>query len=107
MAHDSPHLGPSHRTGADHTVAAAAFAAEGLVPQSWANAPGVRYEEHRHAHHKVLLCVAGSITFHTEHRDFVLGPGDRLDLPAGTAHAATVGADGVTCMEAYRKEDPR
>jgi hypothetical protein len=28
--------------------------------------------------------------------------GDRLDLPAGTPHAATVGPNGVTCWEAAR-----
>jgi hypothetical protein len=27
--------------------------------------------------------------------------GDRLDLPAGTAHDAVVGPDGVTCLEAH------
>ena len=31
-----------------------------------------------------------------------LAPGDRLDLPAGTAHSAQVGPDGVTCLEAHR-----
>jgi hypothetical protein len=30
------------------------------------------------------------------------GPGDRLDLAPGTAHAATVGQGGVTCVEAAR-----
>lgn len=104
MAHDSPHLESTRRAGAARTVAAARFAAEGLVPHAWSNAPGVRYEVHQHAQHKVLFCVAGSITFHIEGRDFTLGPGDRLDLPAGTAHSATVGPDGVTCMEAYRNE---
>lgn len=86
---------------------AAAFAAEGLVAHSWSNAAGFRYGEHRHARHKVLICVAGSITFHTPDGEIVLGPGDRLDLPAGTPHSATVGPDGVTCMEAYRNSDAR
>jgi hypothetical protein len=29
-----------------------------------------------------------------------LVPGDRLDLPAGVGHSATVGPDGVECLEA-------
>ena len=29
------------------------------------------------------------------------GPGDRLDLPAGTRHDAVVGPDGVRCLEAH------
>ena len=30
-----------------------------------------------------------------------LAPGDRLELPAGTSHDATVGPAGVTCLEAH------
>jgi quercetin dioxygenase-like cupin family protein len=49
-----------------------------------------------------LFCVDGSITFHTPDGDVELHPGDRLDLPPGTPHSATVGTSGVTCMEAAR-----
>jgi quercetin dioxygenase-like cupin family protein len=77
-----------------------AFAAEGLTPQRWSNAAGYRYERHEHPYHKVLFCIAGSITFHLGENDRRLEAGDRLDLPAGTAHAATVGPHGVTCLEA-------
>ncbi len=80
----------------------AAFAAEGLQPHSWSNSPGYRYGEHDHPYHKVLYCVAGSITFHTADGDVTLHEGDRLDLPPGTSHSATVGEQGVTCMEAAR-----
>ncbi|HEV8193806.1 MAG TPA: hypothetical protein VGP82_20325 [Ktedonobacterales bacterium] len=31
-------------------------------------------------------------------------PGDRLDLPAGVTYEATVGPEGVTCLEARRLE---
>ena len=33
---------------------------------------------------------------------FILDVIDRLDLSAGTAHAATVGPDGCECVEAMR-----
>lgn len=79
-----------------------AFAAEDLKPTTWSNAPGYRYPAHEHPYHKVLYCVSGSITFHTPSGDVAMTPGDRLDLPAGTRHSATVGPDGVTCMEAAR-----
>lgn len=82
--------------------AEAAFRAEGLVPETWSNQPGYVYGEHDHPYHKVLFCTAGSITFHTPDGDVELGPGDRLDLPPRTAHSATVGPEGVTCMEATR-----
>ncbi|NIR35635.1 MAG: cupin, partial [Actinobacteria bacterium] len=64
------------------------FAAEGLDPTEWSNGPGFRYAEHHHSYHKVLVCVRGSITFHTPDGDVRLGPGDRLDLAPGTPHAA-------------------
>jgi quercetin dioxygenase-like cupin family protein len=77
---------------------------EGLSPCSWSNAPGDTYSAHSHDFHKVLYCVRGSITFGLpdERRSVLLRPGDRLDLPAGVAHDATVGPDGVTCFEAHR-----
>ena len=80
----------------------ARFREEGLSPQAWGNAPGDRYGRHAHDFHKVLYCVSGSIVFHTDAGDVELHPGDRLDVGPGTPHAATVGPDGVECMEAPR-----
>lgn len=78
------------------------FRSEGLTPQRWSNSAGDTYDWHRHDYHKVLVCVSGSIVFHTHEGDFELGPGDRLDVEPGTDHAATVGPDGVECIEAPR-----
>jgi uncharacterized protein YjlB len=77
--------------------------AEGLTASSWGNSPGDRYAAHSHGYDKVLVATSGSITFHLVDTalDIVLGAGERLDLPAGTAHAATVSAAGVTCLEAH------
>ena len=76
---------------------------EGLAAHSWGNGPGDVYSEHSHAYDKVLVAARGSIRFHlpAERRDVELTAGQRLDLPAGTAHGATVGASGVTCLEAH------
>ena len=78
------------------------FRDEGLTPRSWGNGPGDRYDWHRHEYHKVLFCLSGSIVFHTREGDVELGAGDRLDVEPGTDHAATVGPDGVECIEAAR-----
>ena len=83
-------------------LAEAAFAAEGLQPSTWSNAPGFVYAKHEHPYHKVLFCIAGSIVFHTDDGDVSLEQGQRLDLPPHTRHAATVGPAGVTCMEGAR-----
>lgn len=78
------------------------FEEEGLDPHQWGNAPNYEYGWHSHGYHKVLYCVSGSIMFHTKDGDFDLAPGDRLDVEPGTEHAATVGPDGVQCLEAAR-----
>jgi hypothetical protein len=75
--------------------------AQGLRPSTWGNGPHDHYPEHRHAYDKVLVAVAGSIVFHVPDGSIELRAGDRLDLPAGTAHAADVGPGGVTCLEAH------
>ena len=78
------------------------FDEEGLSPSEWGNSPNYRYGSHSHSYHKVLYCVSGSIVFHTADGDFELEAGDRLDVEPGTEHAATVGPEGVKCMEAAR-----
>jgi quercetin dioxygenase-like cupin family protein len=81
----------------------AAMRAEGLAPRRWGNGPGDRYGWHEHGYHKVLYCLSGSIVFHTRtDGDLELHPGDRLEIEPGTAHAATVGSQGVECVEAPR-----
>jgi quercetin dioxygenase-like cupin family protein len=81
---------------------AARMRGEGLSPHGWGNAPGDSYGWHEHIYEKVLYCVRGHIVFHTGSGDIQLGPGDRMVLPPHTPHAATVGADGVRCIEAPR-----
>jgi quercetin dioxygenase-like cupin family protein len=75
--------------------------AEGLAPGSWSNGPGDVYGAHRHDYDKVLVCERGSITFGVSGEAVELAVGDRLELPAGTSHAAVVGPEGVTCLEAH------
>jgi quercetin dioxygenase-like cupin family protein len=77
---------------------------QGSSSYRWSNQAGDEYQAHRHTFHKVLLVEQGSITFHLPEldRSIELGVGDRLELPAGILHAATVGLDGVVCLEAGR-----
>ena len=91
--------GPAPRDGA---AIESRFRDEGLSPHGWGNGPGDRYGRHAHDYDKVLYCVSGAITFHTDSGDFTLAPGDRLEVDAGTEHSATVGPDGVECLEASR-----
>jgi uncharacterized protein YjlB len=77
--------------------------AEGLDPVAWSNGPRDRYAAHDHGYDKVIAVERGSIRFGlpTMGDAFDLDEGDRLDLPAGTLHDATVGGLGVTCLEAH------
>lgn len=78
--------------------------AEGLPCYRWSNGPGDVYPAHDHAYHKVIYVVRGSITFGLPQSGerITLSAGDRLDLPAGTIHDATVGRQGVVCLEGHR-----
>ena len=104
LLHSETDLGATKTSGSvDREAALAAFRAEGCgPPRTWSNGAGDRYGSHDHGFHKVLFCLEGSIVFHTEEGDIALQRGDRLDLPSGTMHAATVGPDGCACIEAER-----
>lgn len=81
----------------------ARLASEGLSAHAWGNGPGDRYGVHAHGFDKVLVAAAGSIVFSLSGAggSVTLREGDRLELPAGTEHGATVGPEGVTCLEAH------
>jgi quercetin dioxygenase-like cupin family protein len=77
--------------------------AEGLEPIGWSNGPGDRYAAHQHGYDKVIVVARGSIDFGLTGPGVVVGlrAGDRLELPAGTRHDASVGPEGVECLEAH------
>jgi quercetin dioxygenase-like cupin family protein len=98
-------VGATKSPGAVRTEAEAVgtFKAEECSgPRFWSNRPNDTYGWHTHSYHKVLFCLDGSITFHTNEGDVLLEAGDRLDIEPGTDHAATVGARGCSCVEATR-----
>ncbi len=74
---------------------------EGLDPGAWSNGPGDSYGSHDHTYDKVIVVASGSISFGLGDGPIQLGAGDRLELPARTAHDASVGPDGVVCLEAH------
>jgi quercetin dioxygenase-like cupin family protein len=92
----NPHTSAPARAELESALASEAVSA----PRWWSNAPADVYGRHAHAYRKVLFCAEGSITFHTDDGDVTLRPGDRLVVEPGTAHGATVGPEGVTCVEA-------
>jgi len=94
----TPHAVP------DEKAARGLLAAENYPhPRKWTGGPGHGYPWHGHGNHKVLFVLAGSITFEDEGRKtYRMTVGDRLDIEAGTEHAATAGPEGVECMESHK-----
>lgn len=78
---------------------------EGLSPTTFSMAPGETYAFHEHDHDEVRWVVHGSVRFGLEGGSaLVLGPGDRLDLPARTRHdARTLGRSTCTMVSAERR----
>ena len=74
------------------------LAADGFDAMAWSDPPGRVYTPHSHDHDESLWCIRGSIVFRIGGSDYPLGPGDRLQLPRGTVHAAEAGPDGATYL---------
>jgi quercetin dioxygenase-like cupin family protein len=72
----------------------------GASVSQWGNAAGDRYAAHSHPYRKVLCCLAGSIVFHLPDADVELSACRSLSIDAGRVHSATVGPEGVRCVEA-------
>jgi uncharacterized protein YjlB len=85
----------------DTSALRARLIAEGLDPGAWSNGPGDAYGVHDHGYDKVIVVAHGSIVFGGPEGSLHLAAGDRLELPAAVAHDATVGPDGVACLEAH------
>lgn len=77
--------------------------ADGFEAWCWTDAPGAVYQPHSHDHDESLWVVAGEISFTIAGEIHRLGPGDRLQLPAGTVHAATAGPAGATYLIGERR----
>ncbi len=79
-----------------------ALRAEGLEPYRYSDPPGTVYAPHRHPSRQVRWLLSGRLRVQVAGLDdFVLGPGDRLDMPAGLVHAVRVdGQDPLVCVAA-------
>lgn len=65
--------------------------------------PGTEFPEHTHDVDKVDAVVSGRFRVTLEGEEVVLGPGDRVAVPAGTPHTAeVVGDEPVVSLDAAR-----
>lgn len=77
---------------------------EGYDSFRWHDVPGSTYPRHRHDRDECVWVLSGQITFTVNGEPTNLGPGDRLYLPAGTPHTASVPSSGaVTYLVGQRR----
>src|SRR5439155_4852808 len=67
-----------------------ALQAEGMVTAWWSDVANTRTPEHAHPFPESRWVLSGFVRVTVGRETFDLGPGDRLDLPAGTLHAIEV-----------------
>lgn len=66
----------------------AALTEEGYQISEWSDPPGTVYPVHTHSYPEVRWVVRGQLRmgFPESGDEFMLGPGDRLDVPADAPH---------------------
>jgi quercetin dioxygenase-like cupin family protein len=68
--------------------------AEGYGVFEWTDAPGTVYGPHSHGEDQSHWILRGALALTVDGREYVLNPGDRDYLPAGTTHSARVASNG-------------
>ena len=76
---------------------------EGLDCEVYSDRPGTKYGRHKHDFDDFIVIVQGQMKLGTDHGDWLLKPGDRLDLPRNTVHwAEMVGKEEVRYLSAAK-----
>lgn len=77
--------------------------AEGYHVSRYDYPPGTCFPDHKHAFDKKDAVVKGRFLIRAKGREFLLGPGDALAVPAGTIHSAEViGSETVVSLDASK-----
>ena len=63
---------------------------EGMITAWWSDVPGTHIPPHAHHFPETRWVLSGYLRLTAGTEVIELGPGDRLDLPAGTPHASEV-----------------
>ncbi len=76
---------------------------EGLESELYSDLPGTKYGRHKHPFDDFLVIVAGKMKLITDTGEWTMKPGDRLDIPANTLHAAEmIGKEEVKYLSAAK-----
>jgi quercetin dioxygenase-like cupin family protein len=76
---------------------------EGLESELYSDRPGTKYGRHKHDFDDFVVIVSGKMKISTDEHEWLLKPGDRLDIPANTPHRAEViGKEEVRFLSAAK-----
>ena len=79
------------------------LAKEGLECDLYSDAPGTKYGRHKHPFDDFVVIVSGKMKIGTDGHEWMMKPGDRLNLPANTTHwAEVVGKEDVQYLSAAK-----
>jgi quercetin dioxygenase-like cupin family protein len=79
------------------------FDQEGLEPFEENFPPGTKITDHRHPFGEVRTVVTGELLFSVAGNQFLLRPGDRVEVPANTRHThVNNGSTDCLCVVAQR-----
>ncbi len=77
--------------------------AEGLEYELYSDSPGTKYGRHKHPFDDFIVIVSGKMKIITDSQEWLMKPGDRLNLPSNTAHSAeVVGREEVQYLSAAK-----
>jgi quercetin dioxygenase-like cupin family protein len=85
VQHWNPGAGPLQLSTLRRTLEA-----EGMTTAWWSDMPGTSVPAHSHPFPETRWVLSGFLSVAVGAETLQLGPGDRLDLPAGTSHATEV-----------------
>ena len=76
---------------------------EGLAAGLFTDPAGVKYGRHKHDFDDFVVIVSGKMKLGIDGAEWVMGPGDRIDLPANTVHwAEMLGKEPVRYLSAEK-----
>ncbi len=76
---------------------------EGYAVSRYTYPPGTYFSAHTHEAHKKDTVLHGRLKIGVEGREVELGPGDMIEIPAGTVHTAeVVGQEAVVSLDATK-----
>jgi quercetin dioxygenase-like cupin family protein len=79
------------------------LAGEGHDCELYSDPPRMKYGRHKHDFDDFVVIVTGKMKIATDAQEWILKPGDRINLPANTIHSAEMlGTQEVTYLSARK-----